>query len=83
MTESEEKLLEMIRQRNEGMEQKGLSVNMGQTKVMKCKVRQAENSGKISMYNLHKRCWKKLDLLHNMQEVDSKKDVEGFEVDSR
>ena len=37
MTASEEKLLEMIRQRNEGMEQKGLSVNMGKTKVMKCR----------------------------------------------
>ena len=32
------------------MEQKGLKVNMGKTKVMNCKVRQgqAENSGKFS-----------------------------------
>jgi hypothetical protein len=45
---SMEKLLEMIRQWKDGMEQKGLRINMGKTKVMKCKVRQgqAENSGK-------------------------------------
>ena len=49
LAESEEKLFEMIRQRNYVMEQKGLRVNMGKTKVMKCKVRQgqAENSGKF------------------------------------
>ena len=35
----------MIRQWKDGKEQKGLKVNMGKTKVMNCKVRQAENSG--------------------------------------
>jgi hypothetical protein len=25
--------------------------------------------GKILMWNLQEKCWKKLDLLHNMQEV--------------
>src|SRR5208282_105427 len=37
----------MIRQWKDGMEQNGLKVNMGKTKVMNCKVRQrqAENSG--------------------------------------
>ena len=49
LAESEEELLEMIRQWKDGMEQKGLKVNMGKTKVMNCKVRQgqAENSGKF------------------------------------
>ena len=49
LAESEEKLLEMIRQWKDGMEQKGLRINTGNTKVMKCKVRQgqAENSGKF------------------------------------
>ena len=39
----------MIRQWKDSMEQKGLKVNMGKTKVMNCKVRQgqAENSGKF------------------------------------
>ena len=39
----------MIRQWKDGMEQRGLKVNMGKTKVMKCKVSQvqAENSGKF------------------------------------
>ena len=49
LAESEEKLLEMIRQQKYGLEQKGPRVNMGKTKVMKYKVRQgqAENSGKF------------------------------------
>ena len=39
----------MIGQWKDGMEQKGLKVNMGKTKVMNCRVRhgQAENSGKF------------------------------------
>ena len=47
LAESEEKLHEMIRQWKDGMEQKGLKVNMGKTKVINCKLRQglAENSG--------------------------------------
>src|SRR5208282_2460214 len=49
LVESKEKLLEMIRQWKDGMEQKRLCANMENTKVMKCKVRQgqAENSGKF------------------------------------
>ena len=49
LAESEEKLLEMIRQWKDGMKQKGLRINMGKTKVMKCEVRQgqAENLGKF------------------------------------
>ena len=49
LAESEEELLEMIRKWKDGMEQRGLKVNMGKTKVMTCKVRQgqAENSGKF------------------------------------
>ena len=49
LAESEEELLGMIRQWKDGMEQKGLKVNMGKTKVMKCKVSQvqAEYSGKF------------------------------------
>ena len=34
LAESEEELLEMIRQWKDGMDQKGLKVNMGKTKVM-------------------------------------------------
>ena len=39
----------MIRKWKDGMEQKGLKVNMGKTKVMNCQVRQgqAENWGKF------------------------------------
>jgi len=49
LAESEEELLEMIRDWKDGMEQMGLKVNMGKTKVMNCKVRQeqAENSVKF------------------------------------
>src|SRR5208282_5968630 len=49
LAETEEELLEMIRRWKDGMEQKGLKVNIGKTKVMNCKVRQgqAENSGKF------------------------------------
>jgi hypothetical protein len=49
LAESEE-ILEIIKQLKEGMEQKGLRINMGMTKVMKCKVRQgqADNSGNFS-----------------------------------
>ena len=50
LAESEEELLEMIRDWKDGMEQMGLKVNMGKTKVMNCKVRQgqAESSGKFA-----------------------------------
>ena len=34
----------MIRQWKDGMEQKGLKVNMGKTKVMNCKVRQGQTN---------------------------------------
>src|SRR5208282_5492227 len=49
LAESEEELLDMIRQWKDGMEQKGFKVNMGKNKVTNCKVRQgqAENSGKF------------------------------------
>ena len=49
LAESEEKLLEMIKQWKDGLEHKGLRVNMRTTKVMKRTVRQgqAENSGKF------------------------------------
>jgi hypothetical protein len=76
LAESEEELLEMIRQWKDGMEQKGLNVNMGKTKVMNCKAKQgqAENSGKFPCGICKKqRCWKKLNMLHKMQEVDSQK----------
>ena len=49
LAESEEELLGMIGRWKDGMDQKGLKVNMGKTKVMNCKLRQgqAENSGKF------------------------------------
>ena len=51
LAESEEKLLEMIRQWKDGMELKGLRINTGKTKtkVLKCKVGQcqAEKSGQF------------------------------------
>ena len=48
VAESEELLVAKIRKWKDGMEVKGLKVNMGKTKVMRCRVRsgQAENSGK-------------------------------------
>ena len=49
MAETEELLVEKIQKWRKGMEEKGLRVNLGKTKVMKCEVRtgQAENSGKF------------------------------------
>ena len=49
MAESEEELLERVRTWKEGMEAKGLRVNMGKTKIMKChdKSGQMEDSGKF------------------------------------
>jgi len=60
------------------MEQRGLRVNMEKTKVMNCKVRQGQavrqrTREEISMWNLQERCWKKLDMLHKMKELDSQK----------
>jgi len=48
IAETEEKLLDMLKRWKDGMESKGLRVNMGKTKVMKCQYRsgQVENSGK-------------------------------------
>jgi hypothetical protein len=48
IAESEELLVRKIRKWKDGMEEKGLRVNMEKTKVMKCQVRsgQVENSGK-------------------------------------
>src|SRR5206468_9226848 len=48
MAESKEQLLVMIERWREGMERKGLRVNMAKTKVMKCQLRsgQAKDSGK-------------------------------------
>ena len=48
----------MIRQWKDGMEQKGLKVNMRKTKVMNCKVRQGTGRElrQISMWNLQERC---------------------------
>ena len=48
IAESRAELLEKIKSWKEGMEAKGLRVNMGKTKVMRCRVKgvQAENSGK-------------------------------------
>ena len=48
IAESETELLEKIKRWKDGMEGKGLRVNMGKTKVMKCHVRsgQVEDSGK-------------------------------------
>src|SRR5260221_1447930 len=39
IAESEEKLVEKIKCWKKGMEEKGLRVNMGKTKVMRCKIR--------------------------------------------
>ena len=48
VAETEELLLEKLRKWKKGMELKGLRVNIGKTKVMRCQVRigQAEDSGK-------------------------------------
>ena len=50
LAESEEELLEMIRQWKDGMEQKGLKVNMGKTKVMNCKVRQGRQRTRANFH---------------------------------
>ena len=73
LAESEEELLGMIRQWKDCMEQKRLKVNMGKTKVMKCKSGAGREFRKISMWNLQERGWKKLNMLHKMLEVDSQK----------
>ena len=48
IAETEEELLDMLKRWKEGMELKGLRVNIGKTKVMKCQYRseQVENSEK-------------------------------------
>ena len=48
VAETEELLMEKLRKWKKGMELKGLRVNIGKTKVMRCQVRigQAEDSGK-------------------------------------
>ena len=48
VAETEELLMEKLRKWKRGMELKGLRVNIGKTKVIKCQVRigQAEESGK-------------------------------------
>ena len=48
VAETEELLMEKLRKLKRGMELKGLRVNIGKTKVMRCQVRigQAEESGK-------------------------------------
>jgi hypothetical protein len=48
MADSEEKLLEKLKRWKQGLEDKGLRVNIGKTKVMKCQVRVGlkEDSGK-------------------------------------
>ena len=49
VAETEELLMEKLRKWKKGMELKGLRVNIGKTKVMRCQVRigQAEDSGKF------------------------------------
>ena len=58
MAESKAQLLVLIERWREGMERKGLRVNMAKTKVMKCQVGsgQAENSGKWPC-GVSERCW--------------------------
>jgi len=49
MAETEELLLEKLNKWKNGLEEKGLRVNMGKTKIMRCQYRtgQVENSGKF------------------------------------
>ena len=59
VAETEELLMEKLRKWKKGMELKGLRVNIGKTKVMKCQVRigQAEDSGKYPMWRVQAGCW--------------------------
>ena len=59
VAETEELLMEKLRKWKRGMELKGLRVNIGKTKVMRCQVRvgQAEESGKYPCGVCKKRCW--------------------------
>ena len=83
MAESEGKLLERIRQWKDGVELKGLRVNMGKTKVMKCKVRQgqADNSGKFPCGICRKGVARNSIMLYKMEEVDPQKGLVGFGID--
>ena len=51
--------MEKLRKWKKGMELKGLRVNIGKTKVMRCQVRigQSEDSGKVSMWRVQAGCW--------------------------
>ena len=46
VAETEELLMEKLRKWKRGMELKGLRVNIGKTKVMRCQVRIGQESGK-------------------------------------
>ena len=83
LAESEEKLLEMIRQWKDGMEQKWLRVNIGKTKVIKCKVRQgqAENSGKIFIVESAGKVLKETRYVAQITRSGFTKNVVGFGID--
>src|SRR2546426_12474545 len=60
MAASQEELMEKIKQWKNGLEEKGLRVNMSKTKIMKCRygVGQVEAMGglKTSVWSLSQRC---------------------------
>ena len=72
----------MIRQWKDGIEQKGLKVNIGNTKVMNCKVRhgQAENSGKF-LVEYARKVFKETQYVTQNARSGLTKSVVGFGVD--
>ena len=54
VAETEELLMEKLRKWKKGMELKGLRVNIGKTKVMRCQVR---GFRKVSVWRVQAGCW--------------------------
>ena len=73
----------MIRQRKDGMEQKGLKVNMGKTKVINCKVRQgqAERTQENFHVEVARRVLEKTQYVAQLARRGFTKSVVGFGVD--
>jgi len=65
MAETKDQLVEKIKRWKQGLEERGLRVNMGKTKVLKCRARvgQKEDSGKWPCGVCRKGVGSKLDLL--------------------
>ena len=70
---TKEELVQKINTWKTGMEEKGLQVNVGKSKVMRCRNRtcQAENSGTFPCGICKKGSWNKLNPVHCLQLTDT------------